>query len=452
MGNDALRAGDNAVRAEVCPTGNCQFHSIMSGQLPSTRVEAGTIPRAFGPAPMFTAAEVQPVTIPSTWSKAPTDVLPTVPKDVAHVSDVKAGEGPRIVVAPFNAEKPPDILVDGKGISYREGFDANQKTISIGYTADATVDNLKAATLVAGEMQASFIKEGQTAPVVVDESHKLPKEFEKEFNDAVKPYLPKPKPDGKDGKDDQEADLNPKPNNGGDTKPGPCPKPNPEDDQIRPPKPEPEDVDSVVTNKDAASRTKEFVSKFGETLIKNGGMHPRVFGHFLQSILNPKILGLMKKLAEDPDNADLQSELAAAVKDSAPEISAALDKQAGKCTDPADKAALGEFKKLLLGDDLKTPNKDFLKSMAGFMKKCDSGESMTGTDTAQLFTNPAVRKAITDLALFNQASNDKLLDPKLPTNPAERKKAVEDFKAAVEKLLIKLQTKPEEVKDTAFKP
>lgn len=453
---DASSVGDNNI--QVVSSGGCcvPYHAVMTGPMLPMRGCEATMPAAFGPGPMIRGdafpVAATPMEIPSTWTKAGTDVLPAVPADVPKIVD---GAQPTVTVVPHDTSKPygpdnpaPHVLVQNDGkVVYAEGFTGKEANIRVAFEPNASAQAVQDAALTAGKMQASNCCEGCAAPKIVDESSgKLPSDFQARFDEAVKP---KPNPD-------KDPEIDPGPDNGGgDCRPGPGPKPDPNDDKIDPEndKVKP-DTDKVVDGKDAAARTKEFLKQVGDSLTRSGGMHPRMYGHFLGAILPPNILALMKRLAENPDDPALQQELAKAMEDEAPNIARNLDKQIAAANSPEDKAALGEFKKQLLGPngDGKGVDPKFLAAVAKFQKKCESGESMGESDVNGLFTNPAVRRAITNLALGEAGKQAKvdaskpelgtLIDPKVT---GDQGKAA--YRKAVEQFLLQLQSDPNKFKD-----
>lgn len=449
---DAPNVGDNNIQV-VSSSGGCcvPYHAVMCGPTLPMRGGEAIMPTAFGAGPVFCRADAPvaaaPMEIPSTWSQAPRDVLPPVSADVPKITE---GAQPTVTVVPFEAGKPAEVLVKTDGsVQYAEGFTGKEANIRVAVEPGTTAERVDAAVVKVGEMQASNCCEGCKAPKLVDEGHLCSSGCESKFNTAVEAKLPKPDKD-------KDPEIDPGPDNGGgDCRPGPGPKPDPNDDKIDPEndKVKP-DTDKVVDGKDAAARTKEFLKQVGDSLTRSGGMHPRMYGHFLGAILPPNILALMKRLAENPDDPALQQELAKAMEDEAPNIARNLDKQIAAANSPEDKAALKEFQKQLLGPngDGKGVDPKFLAAVAKFQKKCESGESMGESDVNGLFTNPAVRRAITNLALGEAGKQAKvdankpelgtLIDPKVT---GDQGKAA--YRKAVEQFLLQLQTDPNKFKD-----
>ncbi|PWT94385.1 MAG: hypothetical protein C5B53_13225 [Candidatus Melainabacteria bacterium] len=448
-------AGDGAIPsalnfpAVVQGGGFARFEAPMTmpASFPSTVFARGDMPMA-APAPADLG-----------WKPAPADVHLAPPTgDIPKVDALKPADAPpTVTVAPFDAAKPTDVLVRAdNSVVYREGFTGNEANIRVAYEEGASKDAIQKAAIDAGNMQASHLPEGVAAPVFKDETGgkvAFDSDFESKFNTAVKEHMPKPKPDGKD-----EDDIKPPPdNNGGDTRPNPNPRPNPDDNNIKPDgedkiKPDKDDVDSIVNGKDKAAQARDFTTKFGDTLLKSGGLHPAYYGQFLSAFLSPKIRDLLKRIANG--DADAEKELEAALKaDDGKEmkaISDGLDGQIKKLTDAGDKdgaAALTGFKKQLLGEDGKTPNMAMFKEIATFQQKVEKGEA-GASDVARLFStgdgkpNTNVQRAVCDLAVLLAGTQRKQVNPELPTEPTARKKAVEDYQKAVKETLMDLQIKP----------
>lgn len=279
-------------------------------------------------------------------------------------------------------------------------------------------------------------------------AHSVNAEFLTNFNRDHHHNRPNPHED--------EITPPPEPDGGRPCPPGPRPGPGPDDNRINPDDRNDRDNNDTTpnpNNNDAARRTREFLNSFGD-ILRRGGMHPRYFGNFLGAILPANIKAILARLAADPENADLQGELQAALTANdgalAREITTNIDRQAQALTTAGDTegaTALRAFGRQLLGEDGRTPNMPMFRNLASFLKKVEDGTAST-TDVQALFpagTNPSANalRAITNLALLDAARGQNLLTPpQLPTNPTERTEAMRRYRQSVERLLMRLQTEP----------
>lgn len=453
MADQVIQAGDGAVIAgPVMPTQSICLCNICPPGFSMARMEVAAMPTAF---PLATDIFAGNQTRPFSQFNV-NDQMPAIEANRPMAGDRQATT---FNILPADSQVQPDMRILANGsVEMRPGFaDMTGRPAQIniaieeGASATAVQNGLNS---IAQQFDAKWSNPSLT---LVDQDHVLHAhnvnaEFLNNFNQSHN--RPHPNPD-----QNREDDITPppQPDGGHPCPPGPRPGPGPDDNRINPDDRDRDrdnnDANPNPNNNDAARRTREFLNSFGDTIRRNGGMHPRYFGNFLGAILPTSIKRILAQIAADPDNVDLQNQLQAELTANdgalAREITTNLDRQAQALTTAGDTegaTALRAFGRQLLGED--GPNMAMFRNLGSFVKKVEDGTA-SATDVQALFpagTNPSanVLRAITNLALFDAARGQNLLNPpQLPTNPAERTAAVERHRQQVREMLMRLQIQPE---------
>ncbi|PWU00344.1 MAG: hypothetical protein C5B53_04245 [Candidatus Melainabacteria bacterium] len=428
-GPPTIMAGESMCLGTICQPG-----------FPVARFEVPSIVPAGFPC----AAEIMPAAPPTAFSqfRAMESVQPFGPSTPLATD----GQATTFNILPPNSTVQPDMRILASGeVEFRPGFaelTGRPAQINVAIEDGASAANIQnAINLTANQFDSRWanqdIRLTDTGNVLA--AHEVNPDFLTNFNRDHHHQRPNPH--------DQD-DIHPPPEPNNDTRPGPRPGPGPDDNHINPDNNDRDnnpDVNPNPNNNDA-NRTREFLNSFGD-ILRRGGMHPRYYGNFLGAILPTRIKNILARLADDPDNADIQNELRTALTENdgalAREITTNLNQQAQALETAGDRdgaTALRAFGRQLLGEDGRTPNMQMFGNLASFLKKVENGTA-SATDVQQLFpagTNPSanVIRAITNLALLDAARGANLLTP--PTNPTERA----SYRQRVEQMLMRLQTEP----------